>query len=189
MRRTGLGLALTAAFALVLLGLQEAEADPLPTIIGTCTKTTIEEIGTRLGTPDSGSVVTFINGGVQISYDPDSRDHQFAGRRSGACLPGIYSAELPAGRRSRQDLSHHQSPHRRELGTARTRSTPAAAPSLQHEFTWPGQEILDYPYLADLAVRVSPCFPAHSPLPVMAGLVPAIHDLFVARLICGEGRK
>jgi hypothetical protein len=23
----------------------------------------------------------------------------------------------------------------------------------------------------------------------MAGLVPAIHDLFVARLICGEGRK
>jgi hypothetical protein len=70
MRRTGLGLALTAAFAIVLLGLQEAEADPLPTIIGTCTKTTIEEIGTRLGTPDSGSVVTFINGGVQISYDP-----------------------------------------------------------------------------------------------------------------------
>ena len=70
MRRTGFGLALPAASGLALLSLQSAEADPLPTVVGTCAETAIEEVGTRLGTPDSGSVVSFVNGGVQISYDP-----------------------------------------------------------------------------------------------------------------------
>jgi hypothetical protein len=69
MRRARLGLALPVAFGLALF-VPRAEADPLPTFIGTCTETEIEAIGTRLGTPDSGSVVSFVNGGVQISYDP-----------------------------------------------------------------------------------------------------------------------
>jgi hypothetical protein len=59
-----------AAFGLALLGPAPAEAASLPTVVGTCSETAIEEIGTRLGTPDSGSVVSFVNGGVQISYDP-----------------------------------------------------------------------------------------------------------------------
>ena len=69
MRGTGLGSTLPAAFGLALLGLQAAGAASLPTDVGTCSETAIEEIGTRLGTPDSGSVVSFVNG-VQISYDP-----------------------------------------------------------------------------------------------------------------------
>ena len=70
MRGTGLGSTLPAAFGLALLGLQAAGAASLPTDVGTCSETAIEEIGTRLGTSDSGSVVSFVNGGVQISYDP-----------------------------------------------------------------------------------------------------------------------
>ncbi len=70
MRCGRLSLALPAAFGLALLGMARAEAAPLPTAVGTCSETTIQEIGTRLGTPDSGSVVSFVNGGVQISYDP-----------------------------------------------------------------------------------------------------------------------
>jgi hypothetical protein len=72
MPRTGFALALPAAFGLALLPLHAVEAAPLPTVVGTCAETNIEEIGTRLGTPESGSVVSFVNGGVQISYDPVS---------------------------------------------------------------------------------------------------------------------
>jgi hypothetical protein len=47
-----------------------AHADGLPTQIGDCVSTTIQEIGTRLdGVPDSGSAVMFANGGVQVGYD------------------------------------------------------------------------------------------------------------------------
>ena len=99
MRGTGLGSTLPASFCLALLGLQAAGAASLPTDVGTCSETAIEEIGTRLGTPDSGSVVSLVNG-VQISYDPVP--HQFASRRSRECVPCLRSRGLPAGRRSRQ---------------------------------------------------------------------------------------
>ena len=65
-----LRLAMIACLALVPSAFERATAAPLPTEIGSCSETTIEEIGTRLGTPDSGSVVSYVNGGVQISYDP-----------------------------------------------------------------------------------------------------------------------
>ena len=48
MRGTGLGSTLPAAFGLALLGLQAAGAASLPTDVGTCSETAIEEIGTRL---------------------------------------------------------------------------------------------------------------------------------------------
>jgi hypothetical protein len=51
-------------------------ASELPMRIGQCSQTTISRIGTRLedgGTgrpvPDSGSAVSFANGGSQVSYD------------------------------------------------------------------------------------------------------------------------
>lgn len=47
-----------------------AFADGLPTRVGACVNTTIEEVGTRLeGVADSGSAVSFSNGGSQVSYD------------------------------------------------------------------------------------------------------------------------
>ena len=61
----GAGLFLLSSLAFVAGG----TADPLPTEIGTCSDTTIAEIGYRLGDPDTGSAVSYANGGVQISYD------------------------------------------------------------------------------------------------------------------------
>jgi len=47
-----------------------AAAAALPTKIGACSETTIRTIGYRLqGEPDSGSLVQYINAGVQVSYD------------------------------------------------------------------------------------------------------------------------
>ena len=47
-----------------------ARADGLPTWIGECVSTKIQEIGTRLdNSPDSCSAVTFANGGMQVGYD------------------------------------------------------------------------------------------------------------------------
>ena len=69
----------TATLAFLALGpsvLQQARAAALPTGIGQCSETTIKTIGTRLGTPDSGSVVSYANGGVQISYDAIPEIHR-----------------------------------------------------------------------------------------------------------------
>ena len=53
-----------------------ANAGPLPTRIGQCTRTVIRRIGQRLEDgstgrpiPGSGSAVNFANGGYQVSYD------------------------------------------------------------------------------------------------------------------------
>ena len=52
-----------------------AHAHGLPTRVGACAITRIEEVGTRLvdgsnePVPDSGSAVSFTNGGYQVSYD------------------------------------------------------------------------------------------------------------------------
>jgi hypothetical protein len=66
-------LVLTAA---ILLPAGVAAADPLPTQVGQCTKTTIKDVTTRLQDgvtkqpmPGSGSAVDFANGGYQVSYD------------------------------------------------------------------------------------------------------------------------
>jgi hypothetical protein len=54
----------------------QAHAGPLPKRVGACAKTTIKSVGTRLvdgatnrPIPGSGSAVSFVNGGYQVSYD------------------------------------------------------------------------------------------------------------------------
>ena len=59
---------ITLAFALALSDPSIVHASRLPTHIGQCAKTKIKWIGTRLGTPGSGSAVNFTNGGHQVSY-------------------------------------------------------------------------------------------------------------------------
>jgi hypothetical protein len=76
MRRTGFALALPAAFGFALLGLQAAYAAPLPTLVGTCSETTIEDIGYRLGDPDTGSAISYANGGGGVSYDTVPEIHR-----------------------------------------------------------------------------------------------------------------
>jgi hypothetical protein len=46
-----------------------AQAGDLPGRVGECVTTAIKEVGTRLGTPGSGSAVSFENGGSQVGYD------------------------------------------------------------------------------------------------------------------------
>jgi hypothetical protein len=71
------GLAGTAVFVLLSgAWLPQASADPLPTKIGACGVTTITEIGYRLGEPDTGSAISYANGGVQISYDTIPEIHR-----------------------------------------------------------------------------------------------------------------
>src|SRR5579872_7417715 len=64
------------AAAAILLSANVVAADPLPTQIGQCSRTTIKDVTTRLvdgatnqPIPGSGSAVTFANGGYQVSYD------------------------------------------------------------------------------------------------------------------------
>jgi hypothetical protein len=61
-----------SAFVLV----PQVKADPLPTDIGACSETTIADIGYRLGDPDSGSAISYANGGVQVSYDTIPEIHR-----------------------------------------------------------------------------------------------------------------
>ncbi len=68
----GAGLFVLSSLAFVAGG----KADPLPTEIGTCSDTTIAEIGYRLGDPDTGSAISYANGGVQISYDTIPEIHR-----------------------------------------------------------------------------------------------------------------
>jgi hypothetical protein len=67
-----LRLAILACLALFPAKWQQAKAEDLPTEIGACSETTIEDIGYRLGDPDSGSAISYANGGGQVSYDPGS---------------------------------------------------------------------------------------------------------------------
>jgi hypothetical protein len=58
-----------SAFAALVLSTALAEAAS-PKRIGQCVGTRVKEVGTRLdNTPGSGSLVTFTNGEVQVSYD------------------------------------------------------------------------------------------------------------------------
>lgn len=62
-----------------------------PTRIGQCVGTRVKEVGTRLeNTPGSGSLVTFTNGGVQVSYDQVREvDESRPGDRVSMCLVSI----------------------------------------------------------------------------------------------------
>ncbi len=62
-----------------------------PTRIGQCVGTRVKEVGTRLeNTPGSGSLVTFTNGGVQVSYDQVREvDELRRGDRVSMCLVSI----------------------------------------------------------------------------------------------------
>jgi hypothetical protein len=68
-----------------------ARAGGLPTHVGACAKTRIKSIETRLeGVPDSGSAVTFNNGGYQVSYDTvPAIKHSKAGDPVRMCLVSI----------------------------------------------------------------------------------------------------
>ena len=59
------------ACALVLcLGTLPAGADPLPAKVGQCSVTAVKRIESRLeGMPTSGSAISYVNGGYQVSYD------------------------------------------------------------------------------------------------------------------------
>jgi len=71
-----LRLAILAFLALVPAEWQQAKAEDLPTEIGACSETTIEDIGYRLGDPDSGSAISYANGGGQVSYDTIPEIHR-----------------------------------------------------------------------------------------------------------------
>lgn len=62
-----------------------------PTRIGQCIGTRVKEVATRLeNTPGSGSLVTFTNGGVQVSYDQVREvDESRPGDRVSMCLVSI----------------------------------------------------------------------------------------------------
>lgn len=85
---------LSLATLALLASAGPAGADPLPTRIGQCSRTTIASIGTRLEDgathrpiPGSGSAVNFANGGYQVSYDTVSAiDHSRRGDPVTMCL-------------------------------------------------------------------------------------------------------
>jgi hypothetical protein len=56
--------------AAVCLATTAASAGPLPARDGACAATRVKEVGYRLeGMPDSGSAISYRNGGYQVSYD------------------------------------------------------------------------------------------------------------------------
>jgi hypothetical protein len=58
------------AAAMLCLGPSSADAAPLPRRVGQCSVTTVKAVESRLeGTPDSGSAISYDNGGYQVSYD------------------------------------------------------------------------------------------------------------------------
>jgi hypothetical protein len=83
-------LAILAGLALVPATVQDVQAAPLPTSVGACSETKIKAIGYRLGTPDSGSAISYVNGGVQISYDTIPEIHRSkVGDRVKLCLVSL----------------------------------------------------------------------------------------------------
>jgi hypothetical protein len=77
MRQRFLGAVIvTALLGVGLVRIERAEAEALPTEVGQCSETTIEDIGYRLGDPDSGSAISYANGGVQVSYDTIPEIHR-----------------------------------------------------------------------------------------------------------------
>ncbi len=58
------------AMSTVALGPPLAAAAPLPRSVGQCSVTTVKQVESRLqGVPNSGSAISYDNGGYQVSYD------------------------------------------------------------------------------------------------------------------------
>jgi len=76
MRQGLFGVAAMALVAVLAVRSEQARAEELPTEIGACSETTIEDIGYRLGDPDSGSAISYANGGGQVSYDTIPEIHR-----------------------------------------------------------------------------------------------------------------
>jgi hypothetical protein len=74
MRQSLIGVTLLALSTVAPV--HQGKAAPLPTEVGACSETTISDIGYRLGDPDSGSAISYANGGVQISYDTIPEIHR-----------------------------------------------------------------------------------------------------------------
>ena len=67
-----------------------ARAAALPSAVGQCGETAITTIGYRLENPDSGSVVQYANGLIQISYDVIAEIHRSrVGDKVKICLVSI----------------------------------------------------------------------------------------------------
>jgi hypothetical protein len=79
-----------ALLGLGFVRLDQARAEALPAEVGECSETTIEDIGYRLGDPDSGSAISYANGGVQVSYDTIPEIHRCrAGDEVKLCLVSV----------------------------------------------------------------------------------------------------
>lgn len=89
--------------ALPILQISVARADRLPTAVGRCSETTVKRTGSRLsGQPDSGSVIEYANGGVQISYDVIAGiRHSAPGDRVKLCLVSVPKNCPPGDNRGR----------------------------------------------------------------------------------------
>jgi hypothetical protein len=80
------------ALAFASLTASAVAAGPLPKKVGQCTETTVKSVEYRLeGAPDSGSAISYANGGYQVSYEavPAIR-HSRRGDKIRLCL-----TELP----------------------------------------------------------------------------------------------
>ena len=90
----------------IVLWSMAAVAQGLPIREGTCVRTKIARLMHRLQdengsfVPDSGSAVSFANGGYQVSYDELPAVPSLAQRGPRADLLDSDSARLPAGRRT-----------------------------------------------------------------------------------------
>ena len=111
----GLGIPCLIALGIVTATSSSALADSLPRQVGQCAETRIKELGSRLeGMPDSGSAVTYANGGYGVSYEmvaPLQRAH--VGDRIKLCLVSVPENCPPGDDRGRQykatDLRTHGS--------------------------------------------------------------------------------
>ena len=74
MRGKLVGAGFLAVSALALA--DQPRAEPLPIEIGACSETTIADIGYRLGEPDTGSAISYDDGGGQVSYDTIPEIHR-----------------------------------------------------------------------------------------------------------------
>jgi len=85
------------AFLMLSSAARPVRAEELPTEIGQCSETTIADIGYRLGDPDSGSAISYANGGGQVSYDTIPEIHRSrVGDPVRLCLVSI-PEECPPG--------------------------------------------------------------------------------------------
>lgn len=95
---------LVAALAAALLATTAQAADrKLPSKIGQCSMTRVKQVATRLeNTPGSGSMIEFINGGWQVSYDQVAAvDRSRPGDPVRMCLISIPSDCPPGDDRGR----------------------------------------------------------------------------------------